>query len=60
MAWMSKSFKKFFPIVGSISEPFDSFRGIWTAAFPNFHPLFMKQSLPIRGYAAGWAGHGLI
>ena len=31
-----------------------------SAAFPNFHPLFMKQSLPIRGYAAGWAGHGLI
>ena len=21
MAWMSKSFKKFFPIVGSIAEP---------------------------------------
>ena len=26
MAWMSKSFKKFFPMVDSISEPFDSFR----------------------------------
>lgn len=23
-------------------------------------PLFVKQSLPIRGYAAGWAWHGLI